>query len=150
MFRPILWRRLAIAEPYLLFVVVLVFSILSPRTASAHVANATGLIVEQTWTRDGNGHDKTSFLRGDAIQYTVLVTNQSNTTVTATFVFDARGPSQIFFWKQNEPVAPGLSGYYSPSTVPNDAKPGTYIIRVTVTYNGLSSSNMSPFTVKLH
>jgi hypothetical protein len=149
MFRSLYWLSLAITASCLLFVAVLLPSMISTHTAFAQATTTPAVTVERVWTRDGNGQNKNNFVHGDAIQYTVIVKNSGNTTVTATFDFEATGPRQIFSWKQDASVAPGISGYYSPAAVPNDAPPGTYTIRVTVIYNGQSSSNMSPFTVIL-
>jgi hypothetical protein len=147
MFRSLFWLGLAITISCLLFVAMLLSSMTPTHTAFAQVTATPVVTVERAWTRDGNGKNKTNFVRGDAIQYTVIVKSSAKTTVTATFVFEAKGPRQIFSWKQEAAVAPGLSGYYSPAAVPNDAPPGTYTLRVTVIYNGQSSSNMSPFTI---
>jgi hypothetical protein len=147
MFRSLFWPGLAITVSCLLFVAMLLSSMLPTHTAFAQATTTPAVTVERVWTRDGNGQNKNNFVHGDAIQYTVIVKNSSNTTVTATFVFEATGPRQIFSWKQDASVAPGLSGYYSPAAVPNDAPPGTYTIRITVIYHGQRSSNMSPFTV---
>jgi hypothetical protein len=149
MFRSLFWLGLAIIVSCLLFVAMLLSSMKPTHTAFAQETTTPTVIVERVWTRDGNGQNKNNFVHGDAIQYTVIVKNSGNTTVTAMFIFEATGPHQIFSWKQNASVAPGLSGYYSPAAVPNDAPPGTYTIRVTVIYNGQSSSNMSPFTIML-
>lgn len=147
MFRSLYWLSLAITVSFLLCVAMLLPSMLSTHTAFAQAATTPTVTVERVWTRDGNGQNKNNFVHGDAIQYTVIVKNSGNTTITATFDFEVTGPRQIFSWKQAASVAPGISGYYSPTAVPNDAPPGTYTIRVTVIYNGQSSSNMSPFTV---
>lgn len=149
MFRSLFWRGLAIAVSCLLFMTMSLPSMMPLHTAFARAVTTPAVIVERVWTRDGNGHDKASFARGDAIQYAVLISNPGNTTAMATFVFEATGPHQIFSWKDNTSVAPGISGYYSPSAVPYDAPAGRYTIRVTVTSNGQSSTNMSPFTVIL-
>lgn len=147
MFRSLFWLGLAITISCLLFVSMLLSSMTPTHTAFAQVTTTPVVTVERAWTRDGNGKNNNNFVRGDAIQYTVIVKSSANTTVTATFVFEAKGPRQIFSWKQEAAVAPGLSGYYSPTAVPNDAPPGTYTLRVTVIYNGQSSSNTSPFTI---
>lgn len=147
MFRSLFWPGLAAAISCLLFLAILSLSLMFPHTVNAKAVPPPTVTVERVWTRDGNGQNKNNFVHGDAIQYTVIVKNSSNTTVTATFVFEATGPRQIFSWKQDASVAPGLSGYYSPAAVPNDAPPGTYTIRITVIYHGQRSSNMSPFTV---
>ena len=149
MFRSLFWLGLTITVSCLLFVAMLQSSMTPAHTAFAQATTTPAVIVERVWTRDGNGQNKNNFVRGDAIQYTVIVKNSGNTTVTAMFVFEATGPHKIFSWKQNASVAPGISGYYSPAAVPNDAPPGTYTLRVTVIYNGQSSSSTSPFTVKL-
>jgi len=147
MFRSLFWPGLAAAISCLLFLAILSLSLMFPHTVNAKAVPPPTVTVERVWTRDGNGQNKNNFVHGDAIQYTVIVKNSGNTTVTATFVFEATGPRQIFSWKQDASVAPGLSGYYSPAAVPNDAPPGTYTIRITVIYHGQRSSNMSPFTV---
>lgn len=148
MFRSLFWLGLAITVSCLLFVAMLPSSITPTRTAFAQATTTPTVTVERVWTRDGNGQNKNNFVRGDAIQYTVIVKNSANTMVTAMFVFDVTGPRQIFSWKQSASVAPGISGYYSPTAVPNDAPPGAYTLRVTVIYNGQSSSSTSPFTIK--
>jgi hypothetical protein len=149
MFRSLFLLGLAITVSSLLFVSMLLSSMTPTYTAFAQATTTPAVTVERVWTRDGNGQNKNNFVPGDAIQYTVIVKNSRNTTVTAMFVFEATGPRQIFSWKQNASVAPGISGYYSPAAVPNDAPPGTYTLRVTVIYNGQSSSITSPFIVKL-
>jgi hypothetical protein len=143
------WRPLALAVSCVLFVAMSLPLTMLSRTAFAQVATTAAVTVERVWTRDGNGNDKINFVDGDPIQYTVIVTNSGSTTVTATFVFEATGPRQIFSWKEDAPVPQGTHGFYSPSAVPNDAPPGTYTIQVTVTYNGQSSTKKSPFTVML-
>jgi hypothetical protein len=147
LFRSLFWRGLAIAVVYMLLAVISFPSSLPLHTVFAQAATTPDVTVERVWTRDGNGHDKTSFIDGDDIQYTVLLNNTSNTTVIATFVFKATGPHQIYFWKGNAPVAPGISGYYSPAAIPANAPPGTYTIHVTVTAHDQSSTNTSSFTV---
>ena len=143
------WRRLALAVSYVLFVAMSLPLMMLRRIAFAQAATTVAVTVERVWTRDGNGNDKISFADGDPIQYTVIVTNSSSTTVTATFVFEATGPRQIFSWKEDASIPQGTHGFYSPSAVPNDAPSGTYTIQVTVTYNGQSSIKKSPFTVTL-
>ena len=147
MFRSFLWRGLAVAIICLLLQIVSLPSLMPLHTAYAQSVPPV-VTVERVWTRDGNGQDKTSFVPGDAIQYTVLVKNTGNTVLTATFVLKATGPRQIFYWKEAIPVPPGFSGYYSPSAIPNDAPPGTYTLSITVTTQGQSSSKMSQFTVR--
>jgi hypothetical protein len=149
MFRSLFWPGLAAAISCLLFLAILSLSLMFPHTVNAKAVPPPTVTVERVWTRDGNGQDKSNFVTGDAIQYTVLVRNTGNTAVTATFVLIATGPRRIFSWKEDVPVPPGFSGYYSPSTVPNDAPPGTYTIQVTVTTHGQSSTKMGQFTVML-
>ena len=147
MFRSFLWRGLAVAIICLLLQLVSLPSLMPLHTAYARVA-PPAVTVERVWTRDGNGQDKSNFVTGDAIQYTVLVKNTGNTVLAATFVLKATGPRQIFYWKEDMSVPPGFSGYYSPSTIPNDAPPGTYTLRITVTTQGQSSSKISQFAVR--
>ncbi len=103
--------------------------------------------VQKVWTADGNNSAKTSFVPGDTIRYVVQVKNWGSSTVTATFTFRATGPLQIFYWSGSGSVATGTPTFYSPSTVPTGAPLGTYTLKVTVTYNGVSSSGQSQFTV---
>jgi hypothetical protein len=149
MFRSLLWRCLAVAITCLLLQVISLPSLIPLPTAFARAAAPSPVTVERVWTRDGNGQNKSNFVTGDAIQYTVLVRNTGNTAVTATFVLKATGPRQIFHWKEDIPVPPGFSGYYSPSSIPNDAPQGTYTLHVTVTTQGHSSTKMSQFAVHL-
>jgi hypothetical protein len=147
MFRSLLWRGLATTISCLLLQVISLPSLMPLHTVSAKAVPPPAVTVERVWTRDGNGQNKTNFVTGNAIQYTVLVKNTGNTAVTATFVLKATGPRKIFYWKEDIPVPPGFSGYYSPSAVPNDAPPGTYTIQVTVTTHGKSSTKMGQFGV---
>ncbi len=103
--------------------------------------------VQKVWTADGNNSAKTSFVPGDTIRYVVQVKNWGSSTVTATFTFRATGPLQIFYWSGSGSVATGTPTFYSPSTVPGNAPAGKYTLTVTVTYNGVSSSGQSTFTV---
>ncbi|HEX6477894.1 MAG TPA: hypothetical protein VF043_03545 [Ktedonobacteraceae bacterium] len=148
MFRSLFWRGFAVAITCLLLQVISLPSLMPLSTAFAQAASPSSVTVERVWTRDGNGQDKSNFVTGDAIQYTVLVRNTGNTAVTATFVLKTTGPRQIFSWNEDVPVPPGFSGYYSPSAIPNDAPPGTYTLQVTVTTQGHSSTKTSQFAVR--
>src|SRR6266571_5650636 len=89
-----------------------------------HAQTTTVLTIQRIWTRDGNGKDKPSFNPGDAIQYTTYIYNSSSKTVTMKITFEATGPigpnpKVIYDYSQGSvKVPPGLSGWYSPSTVP--------------------------------
>lgn len=104
--------------------------------------------MQKVVTTDGNNNIKTSFAPGDAIHYRVRVNNTNSTKVTATFMFLATGPQQIFSWSGTKSVASGTLAITMASSVPVNALKGTYTLTVTVTYNGLSSTKSNSFTVK--
>ncbi len=87
-----------------------------------------------------------SFNPGDAIQYTTYIYNSSSQPVTMKITFDAIGPTgpnekDIYLYTQGGvKVPPGLSGWYSPSTVPTSAPGGTYAVGI-----GLSDSSDGAF-----
>jgi hypothetical protein len=121
-------------------------------TAVFTVTSSTPTVtVERAFTRDGNGNEKSSFAPGDAIQYAEVLNNSNSSSVTATFDIQVTNPSRsvIFSDHWNMTLPGGVVGVYTPSTVPTNAAAGTYNFKVTVTYNGMSSSGQSQFTIML-
>ena len=106
-----------------------------PAMATVPVEHVT---ITRVWARDGNGKDKPSFAPGDAIQYTTLINNSSSQPVTMSISFKGTGPMRepgyakdIYFYRQdNVTVSPGLSGWYSPSTIPSEAEGGIYTVGI--------------------
>jgi hypothetical protein len=83
--------------------------------------------IQSVLTRDGNGNAKSSFQFGDPIQYGALINNTSGQAQSATLTFDAYAPAppgsptsevEIYKYSGNASVPPGVSGWYSPSTIP--------------------------------
>lgn len=100
---------------------------------------------EQAWTRDGSGHDQKRFIRGDKIQYTVMMRNLAGLQVKGELHFQATNTTTgnvLFDWKT--PVAvPGKSsgakvddpvrldtGYYVPTSISTNAETGTYKLEI--------------------
>lgn len=125
---------------------------------TAFASTASAITVQKVWTRDGNGNDKTVFNPGDAIQYAFYVNNSSGSTITATFHFsDYWGTindgviqilDQIF---QNVALPVGVTGWYTQTTVPTNALPGSYTDRILVwdqnNYPQNQSTNVGSFSV---
>jgi len=111
------------------------------------MTNTAIVTVQKVWTADGNNNTKTTFAPGDAIHYMVEAQNASSTPVTATVTYLASGPQQIYYWSGSASLASGPLRFYSAPTIPTNASAGTYIIKVTVTYNSVSSQGSSQFTV---
>ena len=105
------------------------------------------VIVQKVFTADSNNNAKTAFAPGDLIHYMWEAQNTSSTPVTATVTYRATGPQQIYYWSGSASLASGPLRYYSAPTIPTNALAGTYTITVTITYNGVSSSGQSQFTV---
>ena len=110
-------------------------------------ANTPTVTVQQAWSANGNNQTWNYFGPGDTIHYMAQVQNHTSSTVTATFTFLATGPQKIFSWSGPGKVSPGTPWFYSPSTIPTTTPLGMYTLTVTVTYNGVSSSDQSLFTV---
>jgi len=110
-------------------------------------STSSALTVQKVWTADSYNNAWTAFAPGDPIHYRVQVKNTKSTTVTATFTFGATGPQKIFSWSGSKSVASGTHTITSASNVPTTAPAGSYTLTVTVTYNGVSSSGKSQFTV---
>lgn len=114
------------------------------------------LVVENVWTADGAGNDTGTFNPGDPIQYAVRIRNSSSQVTTATLTYVAQGPishccisPHIIFSDTQESVTvpPGVSTFYSSSTLPGD-EGGYYDIRISLTPAGPShSAGLITFTV---
>jgi hypothetical protein len=142
-------KYLNTSKDYPLFILSLMMALplaISLRTAFAQTIEANTLLMERVWTRDGNGNDKTTFVPNDVIQYTTLIRNTYNQPVKAMIRFEAHGPTWvgdiqnpadrfIFLYEQQEVDVPvGLTGYYSPSTIPNSAQPGSYRVTISISW----------------
>jgi murein DD-endopeptidase MepM/ murein hydrolase activator NlpD len=130
-------QRFTLAVMSVLFLTMLLPLDVLPSTAFARTASGSGsaLTITTVFTTDGNGKVKSTFAPGDAIQYYARVNNSSGSTITATFHYQAWGPNNNFIYDQiyqNVPAPVGLITYPSPTTVPNNAPPGTYTIQVQV------------------
>ena len=109
---------------------------LSALDAPAYAQQGWGPVsIQRVLTRDGNGNEKARFQLGDPIQYAALINNTSGQAQSATFKFAAYAPAppgsptsevQIYNWTQDASVPPGVSGWYSPSTIPLDGPASDY------------------------
>lgn len=109
--------------------------------------NTPTVIVQKVFTADSNNNARTAFAPGDPIHYMWEAQNTSSTPVTATVTYLATGPQQIYKWSGSASLASGPLRFYSAPTIPTNAPTGTYTITVTITYNGVSSSGQSQFSV---
>jgi murein DD-endopeptidase MepM/ murein hydrolase activator NlpD len=99
----------------------------------------------KNWTTDENNNPKTSFARGEAIRYATEVRNVRNAPATAIFTFTV---GSIFRWQGSVTVpsggcCSGLARFYSPSTIPTSASPGTYNLEVLISYKGEDIDNQT-------
>jgi subtilase family serine protease len=69
--------------------------------------------------------------------------------VTPRFDFQATGPLAIFSWIGDVPIPPGIWYFHLHVSVPTDAPAASYTHRVTMTYNGQTTTKESSFTVGL-
>jgi hypothetical protein len=108
----------------------------------------TGAPDNPEWT---SAHEETTFHPGDTIWYTAIVQNPGP-PIDAYFTWQGKHADpeigvEIFFDKNTVTLQTGSVWYYSPGTIPNDAPPGTYLNRVTVTVDGQEFVRESQFEV---
>jgi hypothetical protein len=104
--------------------------------------------VSSVATKDGSGNAKTTFNRNESIRYLGYVYNSTGASQTAYFAWSVIGPcGSITAWSGNLNTGAGSWGWNLPSTIPSSACAGTYIYRLSVTYNGATSSKSTTFTV---
>ena len=128
--------------------------VLVSRSATFAVGQGTGpsVILERALTHNGVGEigqEQTTFAPGDTIRYAAIVNNPGGSTVTPRFDFKATGPREIFSWTGDVPIPPGIWYFHLHVSVPTDAPAGSYTHRVTMTYNGQTTTKESSFTVGL-
>jgi uncharacterized repeat protein (TIGR01451 family) len=131
-------KQLNTFKDYLLFIFGLMTFATGLSPAFAQTTQPNTLTIERVWTRDGNGNDKTTFVPNDAIQYVTLISNTYSQPVKMKIRFEAAGPTWLggagnpayrsiaLYEQQDVDVPVGLSGYYTPSTIPASAQPGEY------------------------
>jgi hypothetical protein len=124
-----------------------VFTVTAKASAPPPSSSPT-VIVQKVFTADSNNNPLTTFAPGDAIHYRVDAQNTSSTSVTATVTYLATGPQQIYSWSGSASLASGPLHFYSAPTIPKNAPTGPYTITVTITANGVSSSEQGQFTIK--
>lgn len=121
----------------------------SNRRVDNHLANVT---VAGIWTNDGGSNwdtNKTSFRPGEAIRYVAAIKNNSNSALPVHLQFEASGPSgRIAYYAGTHSTGTGTQLWGLGATIPANAASGSYTLRVTVTYNGASSSRSTTFTVQ--
>ena len=95
------------------------------------------LSVQSVWIGDIHQNHRTILNSGDTATYHMDVYNTTGTTMQVEVeveVFDIEGPSSYSYYytahKINMP--PGLSRFYSPSTIPVDATTGEYMARISI------------------
>jgi pimeloyl-ACP methyl ester carboxylesterase len=135
----------------LALITLVMVGLLPSSTAGA----ATGwgpVAIQRVLTRDANGTEKTRFQQGEAIQYAFLVNNTSGQAQTADVLFWAFKPAppgsdvseiEIYRYETTVSIPPGVSGWYSPSTIPQDGPNSDYYhlqIRIAAPDLGLFSS----------
>jgi hypothetical protein len=106
------------------------------------------VIVESVWTADEAYRPKMVFLPGDEIRYIGDIFNSSSRVETAELTWDVDGPcgpaDDYTGWQA---VDPGRMPWYLPSALPPDACGGTYTYRMSVTFNGHTTTQTTTFTV---
>jgi hypothetical protein len=110
----------------------------------------TSVILERAVTYNGQGNfgeEQTIFTRGEVIRYAAIVNNLGSSAVTAKFELQVTGPRELFSWTGDLSVPPGLWRFHFHTSIPTDAPFGIYTHRVTMTYNGQTSTKDSLFTV---
>src|SRR5712691_9661798 len=110
-------------------------------TAGTPVAcqiSGTNVILEQALTHNGTGtfgDPQTIFSLEEIIRYAAIVNNVGDSTVTPTFNFRATldgGSYEIFSWTGDVSIPPGEWYFHLHTSVPADARPGSYTLRVTM------------------
>ena len=109
-------------------------------------AIATDVYVNSVWTTDGDGNRKSTFRPGDGIRYYAEIHTNGGNIVNAYFRWSADGPcGSIASWSGN--LETGSWTWWLPTRIPDNACGGTYTYRVSVTYNGETSSQDTSFSV---
>ncbi len=113
-------------------------------------AVTSGVTVTKVWTtanRD-NAPEQTIFNSGDGIRYFVEVYNTTGSEAPIYFNWRLDTPcSAQTLFANNWKTGNGAVWWYLSSSIPQDACPGSYTFRVSVTYNGHTSSQSTQFTV---
>jgi hypothetical protein len=113
---------------------------------------SAGMLMPRAWIRDAAGSDKplgadgrASLACGESFQYTLLTRLSGATTVSATLLFDDpfTGARQTY----SATVGPVYQGWYTQATVPETAKPGTFVFYPIVQWGGSQTGRGVEFNV---
>jgi len=122
----------------------------STRSTTFTVRDSGGSVsVNSVWTTDGNDNSKSTFNRGDSIRYYGSVYNSTGRTGTAYYRWSVDGPcGSIASWSGNLSTGSGTRWWYLSASIPSNACAGTYTYRLSVSYNGQTSTRSTTFTVQ--
>jgi hypothetical protein len=108
-----------------------------------------GIAVSSAWTTDGNGTGKNTFSPNDSIRWYGNVSNSTGSAQTAYFVWSVSSPcGASTLWSGNLTAKTGTWTWYLPGSVPSNACRGTYTYKLSVTFQGVTSSSSASYTVR--
>jgi hypothetical protein len=105
--------------------------------------------VTRAFTINESGAEATTFATNQPIGFVMERNNRLTTQVTVQARYRAIGPSQYSLFDQTVSSAapPGPHFRFLDTTIPSTAPNGTYTFEGSVTYNGVTSTKSSTFTV---
>lgn len=103
----------------------------------------------RVYTTDNQGNPKTKFKRGEKIRYYAEVVNNGAGTISAKSNWSAKqNGASLLTYKGKLDTAPGTTNFYIRTRIPMNASAGMYTFKVTLTINGVRTTQNVEFKVK--
>jgi hypothetical protein len=125
-------------------------SVESATSNTANTINAAGTVsVTSVWTADIHSISLSAFNPSDGIFYYGSINNATGITQTAHFNWYVDGPcGLIAYWDGNLQTRTGIAYWYLERSIPTGGGcAGTYSYRLSVTYNGVTTSQRTWFKI---